>query len=514
MKSKFNCESFIITCYVLLILIGLPLVYHNYYYDILITKYKYYYFCTLGMLVLMLITCVCRMFWIKLVQKQSFPSWKPLSNTDICVLAFGIIILISNIVSDFKYEAFWGNEGRFCGTFLLLLYISAYFCISRHLQFREWYVDIALFVGLLVCLFGLTDFFQMDLLGFKEKNSEKQRDIFTSFVGNINTYTALVSIYMGTASVLWISCKNKWKSIWYYFNMFITFLALITGLSDNAYLSLAAVFALLPLYAFQTKQGICRYVIMSASFFTSLKLVQWFSTIVDTIVIESFYSAIIQSKLFLPLLILFWIIAITLSIVKVKNQSTNETVSSILWKLWFGFLIVSFVSFLGILIDINVFGHGNHYGSVQTLLEFTDDWGTHRGYIWRIALENYHKFTPIHKLFGSGPDTFSIITYLNNLSEMSNLYGERFDCVHNEYLQYFFTIGPFGLLAYLSIFVTTIINLIKTGKNCNPYAVALLFGVIAYCAQATVNIALPIATPVIWTFLCMISSCLHKKQAL
>lgn len=401
------------------------------------------------MLVLMLITCVCRMFWIKLVQKQSFSSWKPLSNTDICVLAFGIIILISNIVSDFKYEAFWGNEGRFCGTFLLLLYISAYFCISRHLQFREWYVDIALFVGLLVCLFGLTDFFQMDLLGFKEKISEKQRYLFTSFVGNINTYTALISIYMGAASVLWVFCKNKWKSIWYYFNMFITFLALITGLSDNAYLSLAAVFALLPLYAFQTKQGICQYVIMLASFFTSLKLVQWFSTIADTIVI-----------------------------------------------------------------DINVFGHGNHYGSVQTLLEFTDDWGTHRGYIWRITLENYHKFTPIHKLFGSGPDTFSIIKYLNNLSEMSNLYGERFDCVHNEYLQYFFTIGPFGLLAYLSIFVTTIINLIKTGKNCNPYAVALLFGVIAYCAQATVNIALPIATPVMWTFLCMIFSCLHKKQAL
>lgn len=374
MKLKFNCESLIITCYVLLILIGLPLVYHNYYYDILITKYKYYYFCTLGMLVLMLITCVCRMFWIKLVQKQSFPSWKPLSNTDICVLAFGIIILISNIVSDFKYEAFWGNEGRFCGTFLLL-HISAYFCISRHLQLREWYVDIALFVGLLVCLFGLTDFFQMDLLGFKEKISEKQRYLFTSFVGNINTYTALVSIYMGTASVLWISCKNKWKSIWYYFNMFITFLALITGLSDNAYLSLASVFALLPLYTFQTKQGICRYVIMLASFFTSLKLVQCFSTIADTIVIESFYTSIIQSKLFLPLLILLWIIAGVSLIASCKNRSASRNTPSIIWKIWLGFLVLAFLGLLGILIDANCFGHGNHYGSVQTLLEFTDDWG-------------------------------------------------------------------------------------------------------------------------------------------
>ena len=97
---------------------------------------------------------------------------------------------------------------------------------------------------------------------------------------------------------------------------------------------------------------------------------------------------------------------------------------------------------------------------------------------------------------------------------MSQLYGERFDCVHNEYLQYFFTIGPLGLLAYMSIFITTIINVVKTGEKCSPYVIALLFGVIAYCTQATVNIALPIATPIMWTFLCMITSYIHKKKAL
>lgn len=514
MKSKLSCPTIIVTCYVFLILIGLPLVYHNFYYDILITKYKYYYTCTMGMLLLMAFALLWKVIWTKLVKKQKLSVSCSVSSTDICIVAFGIIILLSTLFSDFQYESFWGNEGRFCGAFLLLLYIGAYFCISRYLHFQNWFVDIALLIGLLVCLFGLTDFFQMDLLGFKAKISENQKNIFTSFVGNINTYTALVSIYMGVSSVLWISCKKKFKSFWYYGNMIVTFLALITGMSDNAYLALAAVFGFLPLYAFHTKQGIRRYAVMAASFFSSLKLIQWISMIADTVKIESFYTSIVQAHLFLPFIVFLWMIVGVLYLRNYLSKSTCEEASPLIWRNWLGFLVIAFLIFIGIFLDANLFGHAERYGSARSLLEFTDDWGTHRGYIWRITIENYKNFTPIHKIFGSGPDTFSIITYLNNLSEMSNLYGERFDCVHNEYLQYFFTIGPFGLLAYLSIFVTTIINLIKAGKNCNPYAVALLFGIIAYCAQATVNIALPIATPIMWTFLCMIVSYLHSKKAL
>ncbi|MFR3752802.1 MAG: hypothetical protein ACLTW9_11920 [Enterocloster sp.] len=69
-----------------------------------------------------------------------------------------------------------------------------------------------------------------------------------------------------------------------------------------------------------------------------------------------------------------------------------------------------------ILYDANIKGNGDQYGSLKTYLVINDDWGTRRGYIWRIWNESYRKFPLIHKIFGYGPDTFGIIT-VNNYYE-------------------------------------------------------------------------------------------------
>ena len=155
--------------------------------------------------------------------------------------------------------------------------------------------------------------------------------------------------------------------------------------------------------------------------------------------------------------------------------------------------------------DVNVLGNGERYGRIKEYLLFNDDWGTHRAYIWRIALEDYRKFPLMQKIFGYGPDTFGIITMTNNYPEMVERYSEIFDSVHNEYLQYFITIGPMGLLSYLAIHVTLVIQILKRKIN-NPLAVAGLLAVLCYAAQAAVNINQPIAAPVMWTLLSVSAS--------
>lgn len=124
------------------------------------------------------------------------------------------------------------------------------------------------------------------------------------------------------------------------------------------------------------------------------------------------------------------------------------------------------------------------------------------GLIWRLAIEDYQDFTPLHKLFGYGPDTFGLVTYYHNMDIMSNVYHQIFDSAHNEYLQFFITVGPIGLLSYLAIFVTAFIRIIKKGCQ-NPYVIAAMFGVLCYSAQATVNIGTPITIPIMFLFLSM-----------
>lgn len=70
--------------------------------------------------------------------------------------------------------------------------------------------------------------------------------MFVSTIGNINTYTSYVALISAIAAVLFSIEKNKYKRIWYLFTVIISLFALITGMSDNAYLTLMALFGLLP----------------------------------------------------------------------------------------------------------------------------------------------------------------------------------------------------------------------------------------------------------------------------
>ena len=161
--------------------------------------------------------------------------------------------------------------------------------------------------------------------------------------------------------------------------------------------------------------------------------------------------------------------------------------------------------------DVNVNGNGNAYGALGNYLLWNDDWGTHRGFIWRIAIENYKKFTPIHKVFGYGLDTFGILTKQNNGYEMLNKYGELYDSAHNGYLQYFITVGPIGLAAYIGLLFTSIYMMVKRRKD-NPYVMAIVFAMIGYMAQETVNIDLPIAMPIFLLLMSMgIAACRTEK---
>ena len=137
-------------------------------------------------------------------------------------------------------------------------------------------------------------------------------------------------------------------------------------------------------------------------------------------------------------------------------------------KAWLVLLAAMTLAVLFMLYDVNVAGHGQRYKGLQSYLLFNDEWGTHRGYVWRIAVEDYKRFPLIQKLFGYGPDTFGFVTRMNNYPEMVERYQELFDSAHNEYLQYLVTIGPVGLLAYCGVHIAAAIQVGEEAKGGIP----------------------------------------------
>lgn len=168
--------------------------------------------------------------------------------------------------------------------------------------------------------------------------------------------------------------------------------------------------------------------------------------------------------------------------------------------IWLGIIILVVMAGCYILYDANIADNADRYGSLRGYLVISDDWGTRRGYIWRIGMESYLKFPIVHKIFGYGPDTFGIITVNNYYGEMLSKYNTKFDSAHNEYLQYLITIGIVGLLAYLSLLFVSIMEMVRASKK-EPVIIAIIFAVVCYSVQALVNISVPIVAPIMMTLL-------------
>lgn len=506
-SSKINERGFLSTIlglYVILIGIGLPLVVKNGYFDILVVKYSYYYICTIFMSLLVL------GYFIKVIARQPSVFFEKISLkrilekctiVDYSILIYLIVSILSTITSDYRYESFWGNEGRFTGLFLIFWYVVSYFCVSRFWRVKGWYIDAILAGGIIVCLFGITDYFNLDIFRFRVNVIQEQKMIFTSTIGNINTYTSYVGIIMAISSVLFTTDRTSKSMLWHYVCVVISFLAIIMGVSDNAYLSLGALFAFLPLYLFKSRKGIRRYTILLATFFLVIQCVDWINSYYKDVVLgtDGIFTVIADSGALIYVVLGLWGLVVLWYLLEYIRKDKYKEYGNIFRYIWVVFLLLIMLFLIYILYDCNILNNTERYGSLNGYLLFNDAWGTHRGYIWRNAIECFSKFSLWKKLIGFGPETFGILL-LNQTK--GNPYNEIFDGAHNEYLQLLLTIGIAGLTSYV-IFILSCIKRCLSRKIDNPFAIALAFGVICYSVQAFVNLNLPIVTPVFWLLLGM-----------
>ena len=63
----------------------------------------------------------------------------PLSHSFASI--FLIVCIISTLQSQYLYESFWGNEGRYTGLFLLAIYVITFLFISRFLKLKKRYLN-------------------------------------------------------------------------------------------------------------------------------------------------------------------------------------------------------------------------------------------------------------------------------------------------------------------------------------------------------------------------------------
>lgn len=542
MKSKrklMNASNVIVGLWVMAMFTIFPLIYNDFYFDILQTKY--YTVLTLSIIMILALIVICgfaggfKNFFDKLKSK-GFALWfkEEFSIWDICIMIFWLMSALSTAFAGrFIMESITGDKGRYSGLLLISIYVILYFTVSRMFSFGKVYFTVFLAVSVPVCLFGYTDYFNMDILGFKEKISPEQWPIFTSTIGNINTYTAVLAFYIAIAGTLFITTPFKsdngrgesiGKIVFYYVIMLMNFIALAMGTSDNGYLTLAAFFGLVPFVAFRTMEGVRRFLLTIFTYLLGIKIIQLIniSYAGKVLGISGLYDFISDFK-YLDLIIVALAIVVIIMYVleyrKKEKRRDNEVLLRSLRYIWLAILVIIFAAivFMGMKINSDVTAAKEKYGALADYFVFNDSWGTFRGYIWRAAVEEYMKFPLLHKIFGSGPDTFGLYIGLLRNEEMTSVTGQFFDATHNEYIQFLFTLGPIATIAYILALILPSVEALRTrlfylrDNTMLPYLYACAIAVICYATQAVVNLNLPVVTPFLWIFLSIMVAILRDK---
>lgn len=542
MKSKrklMNASNVIVGLWVMAMFTIFPLIYNDFYFDILQTKY--YTVLTLSIIMILALIVICgfaggfKNFFDNL-NKKGFVVWfkEEFSIWDICIMVFWLMSALSTAFAGrFIMESITGDKGRYSGLLLISIYVILYFTVSRMFSFGKVYFTVFLAVSIPVCLFGYTDYFNMDILGFKEKISPEQWPIFTSTIGNINTYTAVLAFYIAIAGTLFITTPFKsdngrgesiGKIVFYYVIMLMNFIALAMGTSDNGYLTLAAFFGLVPFVAFRTMEGVRRFLLTIFTYLLGIKIIQLIniSYAGKVLGISGLYDFISDFK-YLDLVIVALAIVVIIMYVleyrKKEKRRDNEALLRSLRYIWLAILVIVFAAivFMGMKINSDVTAAKEKYGALADYFVFNDSWGTFRGYIWRAAVEEYMKFPLLHKIFGSGPDTFGLYIGLLRNEEMTSVTGQFFDATHNEYIQFLFTLGPIATIAYILALILPSVEALRTrlfylrDNTMLPYLYACAIAVICYATQAVVNLNLPVVTPFLWIFLSIMVAILRDK---
>jgi hypothetical protein len=142
--------------------------------------------------------------------------------------------------------------------------------------------------------------------------------------------------------------------------------------------------------------------------------------------------------------------------------------------------------------------------SKHNYLYFDNNWGSLRGATWIgcgkcIALTLVQDIRTF--LFGSGPDGLftTIYTYFPDF-EVPSWGQTTIACAHNEWLNMFITVGVLGGIAYLGIFISSIVKFAKESLK-HPEGIACVTAMVAYMASNTFCYQTVCCTPVIFSII-------------
>lgn len=467
-----------------------PLVFHDYYYDIVTCKYV----CLVAMTLLLL-------FLTLILDGREYLKRIHMTSSDYAVLGLFVVNILSAAGSEYGIYALNGADGRHSGLITVFLYVVIYFIISRgNIDRNNLYFMLSI-GSILVSILGILNFADIDILGFYTGLQMEQKQFYMSTLGHVNVYSSYFALTIPVLLMNYLKAEKAGRTIFYFVSCLLNIVALLCGGCESA--------AVILLTA-----GVC-------TFFCCKRLHMWR------------WAYIVVFTLLLNKLMLY-----------LNNQSAEPRVLSSTVRFLGDNRVVAAVVVLGLCLAVSAYllhrqekDRGIKYGVVflsilipaaylialvyftvadrntelygmENFLRFSDEFGSYRGYIWKVVVREFGRLSPYQMVFGIGTD--SLRPYL------ADRYGESmyqvtmayYDNAHNEFLQYLITTGIAGLGLYVSFLFIQIRKAIRRTDG------IILCGVLCYLVQSVVNLNQVVTTPLFVVMVSMLSGSGGGKEGL
>lgn len=408
-----------------------------------------------------------------------------LSITDLFVLMFGFVVILSFFSSRYQDEAVYGAAGWFMGMATELGFVLLYFLIAHGWRRRKWIPMLFLPVSAVVFVLGYLNRF-----GIYPIHMTSARPDFISTIGNINWYCGyLVTVFFSGVYLLWkADFTDKWVKGLLMAYVAVGFASLVTQGSSSGILTMMVVLLLMFFWSVADSRRMQSY----------LEIVFILSAVcLITCVIRLLAPGAITysegtTDMFtlspLPLLMAavsgglwYW----------VKNMSARKKYPEKVFRRLSKIVLIAVGAgagiFLILLILNTVLPKGLGPLAEISFLKFGPGWGSNRGTTWRAGVMCFLEQDTWHKMVGVGPDCMAAFLYNDGSEKLLNLVNGQFGNLrltnaHNEWLSMLVNVGLLGMISYVGMMITAIVRFLKKG------GVSLIAGACGLCLLAyTVN---------------------------
>lgn len=499
-----------------------PLIMHDRYFDITLTKYKAFEIGLCIYAVLMVLAVLLDVF----DRKDPFAMFRRGRNillTDWFMIGFFISNIVAFILAPDKLAAYTGSDGRRCGLQFMILAVILYICMGRTLVLKKSVLAAFMCVGTFASIVGVFQYIGIDFLEIREGLASSIQDIYISTFGNIDIFASFLCILIPVAIGAGLDNKKIydrdaiWKFNW---TKLSAWAAVYTGSAavvvTNANLAYAGVGAsILIAFLIAAYSGRLRE-------FEELILIVFLGFLSVSIMLgmepESLAKLDGLSNFARNITPIVWTV-IALALVCAFVQIAEHIKPGISGRLRGRTPLIVCSVLVTVCVVCLVIG-----GSVKAggIFRFDDSWGNYRGYVWKRLIEAYRDFPFVNKIFGYGNETVKDIMVSGYYDEMMSKIGVVYDNAHNEYLQYLVTTGAVGAITYIGLIVSAFVSMVRCAASkirkgdehnkefCESTAIAL--GISGYAVQAFFNLNQSLTTPYIFLMVAMAAGIYRENR--